>query len=295
MQTWRRQIDARLDVAVGRCVGAPDQLIQAARYSLLAPAKRVRALLVFAAARDRGGDLSKVENCACAIEMIHAASLILDDLPCMDDAVLRRKRLALHRKVGESTAILAAIGLISRGFEVLGRAQHTAPDVATHAVEQLAQAMGFAGLTGGQYDDLTACRGTEDLDVVRRRYMSKTGSLFSAALLFGASVRPLTSAQMTDLWTAGRRIGVGFQMCDDLIDACASPTSAGKDVRADTGKATAVNLLGIEGTIQHANAEVDGALALITPILGPGDTSGLIRWMADSAMSRLDAPAAVAP
>lgn len=294
LEQWRIQIDQALGHDLNGCAVGPRQLLQATQFSLMGPAKRLRALLVLASAHDLGTEPAAVLRAACAIEMIHSASLILDDLPCMDDATRRRDRDTTHRAFGEETAILAAIGLISRAYEVLGSDERLTPETRASMIEKLAVAMGFAGLTGGQYDDLMAPSNLGEFEDLNDRYQRKTGVLFGLALRFGACGTDLGCDQLKALTSAGQRIGVAFQIYDDLVDVCASPSCAGKDVKQDNGKATAASVLGKNGALTQAGTEVSEAITEITGVLGEGATAGLVRWMAEHAVTRTGISTALA-
>ena len=180
----REAIERRLDVLTP---GEPAtaKLADAMRYSLLAPAKRARALLTLLTATHCGGDTDHALDAACAVEMVHASSLILDDLPAMDDATLRRGKPTCHRAYGEATAVLAAIALMNRSYGVVATDERLPPASRTRIVASLAQSIGTDGLCGGQEGDLhgTASTGVAAVDWIHAR---KTGALFAAAAEIGA-------------------------------------------------------------------------------------------------------------
>ncbi|HZV21373.1 MAG TPA: polyprenyl synthetase family protein [Hyphomicrobiales bacterium] len=254
----RACVEARLSQLLPGNVSA-DALQRALRYSLLAPAKRVRAVLMMITARELGGSEEKALDLSSSLEMIHAASLILDDLPAMDDAETRRGMPASHRVFGEATAILAAIGLLNRAYGVAAAAEGLTMDQRIAAIEVLHWAVGLDGLVRGQQDDLADARATMTAGELEKMYARKTGALFAAAAECGAIVagKPLLRAAMRAF---GLDLGVGFQMLDDVLDARATSERAGKDVDQDSGRTTFASLVGVNAAAALARAKIDGAL-----------------------------------
>lgn len=238
---------------------APERLADAMRYSLLAPAKRVRGILAMLCCSHCGGNGDDALTAACALELVHAASLILDDLPAMDDATLRRGQSVCHKVYGEATATLAAIALMNRGFGVV--AEDAVLPAASRAaiVGILARSIGTDGLTGGQEGDMhgTGHAGIEGVDWIHAR---KTGALFAATAEIGAVIAgaPHSRAVMRDF---GMKLGLAFQGYDDLLDARAASAAVGKDTRRDDAKATMVALLGFDDALRRADAQMAAALA----------------------------------
>ena len=287
LDAWRASVEKALDLHLS--AEPPVGLVEAGRFSLLGNGKRVRALLVLAAAYDLGADPDVAMNGACAIEMVHAASLVLDDLPCMDDALHRRDRETTHRAYGQSTAILCAIGLIARAFELVADAPLLTPETRSRMAANLAEAIGYAGLTGGQYDDLLIKSGHKDWQELEGLYMRKTGVLFSLSLEFGAMAANAERTDLKKLSDAGAKLGIAFQLIDDLLDACASREAVGKDVRKDIERTTAVSLHGVQGTMREADALKAEARSGLAEILGDNATIGLVDWMSDYVVSRVGA------
>jgi geranylgeranyl diphosphate synthase, type II len=254
----RTRIETRLAELIPTSAAA-DPLQGALRHSLLAPAKRVRALLMIIAARELGGREEHAMDLASSLEMIHTASLILDDLPAMDDAETRRGLPANHRVFGEATAILAAVGLLNRSYGVAAVAKGLSLDQRVAAIDVLHWAVGLEGLVRGQQDDLADARASMTPVELERMYASKTGALFAAAAECGAII-----AQKPALREAMRRfgldLGVGFQMLDDVLDARSTSDRAGKDVDQDCGRTTIASLLGVNAAAALARAKIDGAL-----------------------------------
>ncbi len=254
----RARVESRL-AALLPIAGPAEPLQGAIRHSLLAPAKRVRAVLMTIAARELGGKEEHALDLACSLEMIHAASLILDDLPAMDDAETRRGLPANHRVFGEATAILAAIALLNRSYGVVAAADALTLDQRIAAVEVLHWAVGLDGLVRGQQDDLADHRESMTQSELERMYSRKTGALFAAAAECGAIVaqKPALRGAMRHF---GLDLGVGFQILDDVLDARSTSDRAGKDVDQDNGRATFASLLGVDRAAALARSKIEGAL-----------------------------------
>jgi geranylgeranyl diphosphate synthase, type II len=248
----RGKVAARLQTLLPGAEQSPQRLHGAMRHALVGPGKRLRPLLTLLAARRFGGDEAAALEAGCAVEMVHAASLVLDDLPCMDDAELRRGKPATHRAFGEDTAILAAIGLLNQAYAVMA-ALPGVPDAArVRLVGLLAQAVGPNGLVGGQERDLHERRAhavTAEVDALNHQ---KTGVLFVAALEAGAVLSHAADEDVAAMRRFGRHLGLAFQTLDDVLDATATPQAAGKDVRQDGGKPTLVSLCGLDAARRRA-------------------------------------------
>jgi geranylgeranyl diphosphate synthase type II len=254
------------------------------RYSLLAPAKRVRPLIALLAAEQVGAPPLVALDAGVAVECIHAASLVLDDLPCMDDATERRGRPANHRTYGEDTAVLAAVGLLNQAFAVLAGAEWPAA-TRTRAVAILAEAVGPDGLTGGQERDLrpspTACA-----DDIERTYRLKTAVLFGAAAELGGLAAGATDETAARLRRFGLSLGLAFQAFDDLLDTHATAADLGKDVGQDAGKPTLVSTLGSAATEARAQQHVAAAISELDAIGGAGTRLGRFAGLLVTQMSR---------
>lgn len=240
---------------------SPPSLAAAMRYSLLAPAKRARAIVAALATRQCGGDWLRAIPAACALEMVHGASLILDDLPAMDNASLRRGRATCHRTFGEATASLAAIALLNRAFAVVAADAELTADARVAITTVLARSIGTDGLTGGQEGDLNGC-GRDGPAAVEWIHARKTAALFSTAAEIGAIVAG-NAAQRATLRAFGHELGLAFQGYDDLLDARAASADIGKDTGADAGKATLVSLLGVGEAQKRADRHWHSALSLL--------------------------------
>ncbi|MBS0211279.1 MAG: polyprenyl synthetase family protein [Planctomycetes bacterium] len=264
----RPVIEAALNASSQPAPGCPERLAEAMRYSLLAPAKRLRPILVTMAAEACDGTIERALPAACAVEMVHTYSLIHDDLPAMDDDDLRRGRPTCHVVYGEAMAILAGDALLARAFEVLAR-EISPAEVAARAVALLAAAAGPAALVGGQADDLTSA-GQGDVMSLESIHARKTGAMFLVSLQLGGLTAGATAEQMTALVGYGRAMGLAFQIMDDLLDVSGSEQALGKRVGKDVdrGKLTFPALLGVGESRRRAEALVAEACAALAP-LGP--------------------------
>ncbi|MGC2412358.1 MAG: polyprenyl synthetase family protein [Stellaceae bacterium] len=244
--------------------GLEARVYEAMRYSALAPGKRMRPLLVLASSRLFGVALGSALPVAAAIEMVHAYSLIHDDLPAMDNSDLRRGRPTCHKAFDEATAVLAGDGLLTMAFEVLANPDtHGDPSVRCELVTALAGAAGGAGMVGGQMIDLIAERQPLDIGAITRLQRMKTGALIAFSCEAGAILAKAAGEQRTALRGYAHDLGLAFQIADDLLDIEGSAAETGKPVGADAaaGKATFVSILGVERARAQAGLLVDQAVA----------------------------------
>ena len=266
----RPRIDGALDAYTRLGGDCPERLVEAMRYSLLAPGKRLRPLLALLASRACGGPWQEALPAACAVEMIHCYSLIHDDLPAMDDDDLRRGRPTNHKVFGEAVAILAGDALLTLAFEVLGRDVRPAA-TAVACVRALAEAAGAAALVGGQADDLAAeSSGRADLDWLQFIHGRKTGAMFLVSLRLGGMTAGANGERMESLVEYGKHLGLAFQIRDDLLDVEGDESRVGKRVGKDAGrgKLTFPGLLGVDESRRRVERLVARACDAIAP-LGP--------------------------
>lgn len=242
----------------------PAPLAEAIRYALLAPGKRLRPQLVLMAAEACGGSIDDALPAACAVEMIHAYSLVHDDLPAMDDDDLRRGRPTCHKVFGEATAILVGDALQARAFEVLATDVKPAAR-ASQCCAVLGRAAGATALVGGQAADLNAEVLDNDLAELEAIHRRKTGALFVASLELGGIVAGATPDQVAALNSYGRNIGLAYQITDDLLDVSGNQEVMGKRVAkdADRGKLTFPATMGLEKSRCRAVELIHNAIACI--------------------------------
>jgi farnesyl diphosphate synthase len=249
LEVWSRERQRRIEDVLARelapdAMAAPEALCDAMRYAVLGGGKRARPLLAYAAGEATSADVAHVDACAAAVELIHAYSLVHDDLPCMDDDTLRRGKATCHVAFGEATALLAGDALQSRAFAVLGRAPI---EDAGAACALLAEAAGAAGMAGGQAIDLAAAGKAlmpQELDTMHRM---KTGAMIRASVQLGARCgRALGADETTALDAYATAVGLAFQVVDDLLDVEGSTATLGKTAGKDAahGKPTYASLLG---------------------------------------------------
>ena len=262
VEQLRAGVDRRLAQLIPAESQAPSELGGVVRYALLAPGKRFRPLLTLLVARDLGAPEGLALDSACAFEMVHAASLILDDLPSMDDAAMRRGRETAHKAFGEANAILGAVGLLNRAYGVVVEDHNLSSDLRIAISCELSEAVGFRGLTAGQSRDLDR-RGrslsNDEIDLINHQ---KTGVLLVAAARAGALVAGAEAERRQAIGEFARRIGLAFQIRDDLIDH-EGGESVGKDLGKDADMPTLVTSLGIDGARAAMNGYLDAAEAAL--------------------------------
>ncbi len=283
-------IEPRLDAAMQLSGDAAPRLLDSMRYSLLAPGKRLRPALVLWAARACGGDWDSAAPAAVAVEMIHAYSLVHDDLPAMDDDDLRRGRPTCHRAFDEATAILCGDALQALAFETLARGMPAA--TAARGCLVLARASGAEALVGGQADDLAAERGwipdmtastaAEQVQWLERVHRRKTGALFLAALELGGLSAGADAARLAMLASYGRAFGLAFQIADDLLDAEGTEAALGKRVGKDAGrgKLTFPTVVGLEPSRARGLALAEEASRAVAGLgADAAELTALARWI----------------
>jgi geranylgeranyl diphosphate synthase type II len=283
LRELRRRIDGRLDELVPAGTDA-DPVRRAMRYSLLAPGKRIRPVMAMLAAAAFGGRDDHALDPACAVEMVHAASLILDDLPSMDDAAVRRGRPTNHREFGEDVATLAAFALLNRAYAVVARARGLAADQKADLIRHLTDAVGEDGAIAGQMEDLRSKRASAGAGEVERIHHCKTGALFIAAVEIGARAAGVPEERLEPVRLFATNFGLSFQALDDLADHRSSADAVGKDVRKDIDKATFVSALGSRRARSQAERFAAEAARALEPV-GPAGAplAGLARTLLDSA------------
>jgi geranylgeranyl diphosphate synthase, type II len=262
--TELERLRPRIDDALVRYArfdeSCPVHLGEAILYALLAPGKRLRPQLVLMAAEACGGTIDAALPAACAVEMIHAYSLVHDDLPAMDDDDLRRGQPTCHKVYGEAVAVLVGDALLARAFELVAT-EIQPPERAAMCCAVLARAAGATALVGGQAADLMAESAPPSLRAIEAIHRRKTGALFVASLEVGGLAADATPAQLAALRQYGRHLGLAFQITDDLLDASGNEDAVGKRVAKDArqGKLTFPQLLGEEESRRRAAQLIDQA------------------------------------
>ncbi|WP_276796260.1 polyprenyl synthetase family protein [Ruminococcus champanellensis] len=245
------------------------KVLEAMRYSLEAGGKRIRPLLVLAFCRACGGDVQKALKPALAIEMIHTYSLIHDDLPAMDDDDYRRGRLSCHKAFDEATAILAGDALNVLPFELLSTDTTLPAETRVSLIAELANAAGAEGMIGGQVIDIAnETRADVDQNNLVNMYAHKTGALIRVACTMGCMVAGANDKMLTAATEYAQRLGLAFQIVDDILDVTGTPELLGKPIGSDAAhhKTTFVTLLGLEGAKAEASRLTEEALRLLEDI-----------------------------
>ena len=257
----------------------PTRLHEAMRYACDG-GKRLRALLVYAAGEALGVPVDRLDAPACAVELIHAYSLVHDDLPAMDDDDLRRGRPTVHKAYDEATGILVGDGLQTQAFAVLADEPSLGTAQRLRMVSILARASGSLGMVGGQAVDIASEGRKIQLAELQSLHARKTGALILASLQMAAAAADATPATEAALETYGRHIGLAFQIQDDVLDETASTETLGKTAGKDLAqhKSTYPSLLGLEGARQRATSLFEEARAVVGGL--PGGAAAL-RWLAD--------------
>ena len=267
--------------------GLLNSLFESMRYSLFAGGKRLRPVLLMAAADAVGGEGRRYLRVACALEMIHTYSLIHDDLPAMDNDDYRRGKLTNHKVFGEGMAILAGDGLLTAAFEQMLLQEEVDAACLTQVVREIAAAAGPAGMVGGQAIDLAATGQAQPLNQEELRFMhrAKTGALFRAALRGGGLLAGASQEQLAALTTYAEEFGLAFQITDDILDVTGDEATIGKPVGSDerNEKETYVSLYSLDGARRMAEESVQRALAALEIFSAEAD---VLRSLATYLVSR---------
>ena len=287
--TWARSelgaVEAALDAWVP--LDAPAGLGEAMRYGVLDGGKRLRPLLVLATCQAVAGDRLTALRAAVAVELIHAYSLVHDDMPCMDNDVLRRGKPTVHVRYGEAQAMLAGDAMQALAFEVLTPDEGTPPALQARLCSLLARSAGHAGMAGGQAIDLASIgRGLNEAEL-RDMHRRKTGALLQSSVLMGAACGRTEGLTWQALADYGAAIGLAFQVVDDILDVTQSAATLGKTAGKDqdNNKPTYVSVLGLDAAKRHAEelrVQAQGALARS----GLGPAAALLAVLADKVVER---------
>lgn len=286
MEPRRRRINHALQHYLSDGGRRPRVLHEALQYAVLGEGKRVRPLLCGLGAEICEGKLDDVLPAACALELIHAFSLVHDDLPSMDNDDLRRGRATCHVRFGEAMAILAGDALFSRAFELLvEQGQRSGASRTMDALHIIANATGTDGMVGGQVEDIGAEGKQGDLETLEFIHTRKSGALLRASLMTGATLVGGKPATIELLGQYGWAIGLVFQIVDDILGETSDPISLGKPVHSDRarGKLTYPRLLGLERSRQIAEEQTSAAMNALSTF---GVEADPLRWMASYVLAR---------
>ena len=285
LRSWNTARLAEVEAALSHWVAedAPERLSDAMRYAVLDGGKRLRPLLVLAACEAVDGNAEAALRAACAVELIHAYSLVHDDMPCMDNDILRRGKPTVHVKFGEAGALLAGDALQALAFELLAPEGDAVPaTIQANLCRLLARAAGHEGMAGGQAIDLASVGLALDEDALRRMHRMKTGALLQGSVEMGAVCGAPTPAVLDALRGYGAALGLAFQVVDDILDVTQDSATLGKTAGKDAAhdKPTYVSLLGLEPSRAYAEALLAQALAAL-------DASGLQNTDALRALAKM--------
>ncbi|WP_346354186.1 polyprenyl synthetase family protein [Azotosporobacter soli] len=260
-------------------------LNQSMDYSLFAGGKRLRPILLMAAAEAVGTDGRIFLPCACALEMIHTYSLIHDDLPAMDNDDFRRGKPTNHKVYGESIAILAGDALLTGAFELIAKQPQVAPEVLLRVSGEIAQAAGSKGMIGGQVIDILFEQKQADLATLQEMHRGKTGALFCAAIRSGALLADATDLQLKALTEYAENLGLAFQITDDILDVTGTQENIGKPVGSDVKnmKSTYATLFSLTEARQHAKNAIDSAVESLAIF---GESADVLRELVRQLLSR---------
>ena len=285
LRSWNTARLAEVEAALSHWVAedAPERLSDAMRYAVLDGGKRLRPLLVLAACEAVDGNAEAALRAACAVELIHAYSLVHDDMPCMDNDILRRGKPTVHVKFGEAGALLAGDALQALAFELLAPEGDAVPaSIQANLCRLLARAAGHEGMAGGQAIDLASVGLALNEDALRRMHRMKTGALLQGSVEMGAVCGAPTPAVLDALRGYGAALGLAFQVVDDILDVTQDSATLGKTAGKDAAhdKPTYVSLLGLEPSRAYAEALLAQALAAL-------DASGLQNTDALRALAKM--------
>ena len=257
-------IENRIDELLPETDSPYNEVVKASRYSLKLGGKRIRPIIMMEFCRLFSGNYKNALDFAIALEMIHTYSLIHDDLPCMDNDDFRRGKPSCHKAFSEDMALLAGDALLTEAFSVAANAD-VDDSVKVKAVLTLSQMAGFSGMLGGQVIDLSFVKNSPDLEALCDMYARKTGCLLRAAAIIGATVGGANEVDVNNADLFAQKVGLAFQIIDDILDVVADPELLGKPVGSDdkNQKTTFVSLLGLEGAKIEAKKLTDEALLIL--------------------------------
>ena len=284
---YRRRVEQKLTAVLSADPDVPERLLDAMRYSVLGGGKRVRPLLVYASGELVGAAEELLDSLAAAVELIHAYSLVHDDLPAMDDDDLRRGRPTTHRKYDEATAILAGDALQALAFEVLAADPKLAaqPQALVKILAWLARSAGPSGMVGGQQLDMDAEGRRVDERGLERIHRGKTGALIRVSIMMPSELGALSEEQRRNLDFFARNIGLVFQIRDDLLEVEQDTATLGKNAGSDAhnDKSTYPSVLGLDGARRRANETHERAVGALRTL---GERSDGLFWLSEFILNR---------
>ena len=282
---YRRHIDLRLEALLPPVLPGHSALDAAMRDGVLAPGKRLRPIMTVLAAEDLGGDAMAAIDAGCAVELVHAASLVLDDLPCMDNAKLRRGLPAVHVGHGEDLAVLVSISAVSLAYQLISEIEAIPAQARLDSITVLAKAVGVSGLVAGQFEDLRGGRTRRAVAEIHAANGLKTGALFSAAVEIGGVVAGADAATRKKLCAFAGELGHAFQLLDDFLDLAPHAGMTGKDVGSDDGKSTILSVIGRDSARRRIDRHIEMAQASLDEIFGARSRlHGLVSAIVDQAL-----------
>ena len=289
LKSFTVRVDVRLEALLPSVDLDPRPLFEAMRYAALGPGKRLRPALCLAACAAAGGDDDAALNPACALEMVHAFSLVHDDLPAIDDDDLRRGRPTAHKAFGEAVAILAGDALFAHAFGTLVAPRVGVvppPTIGARLVAELARAVGVEGVVAGETADVLAEGRSVTAEELEAIHVRKTGALIAASARMGAIAGGAEESAVDALGTYGSRIGLAFQIADDVLNETGTAEQLGKAAGSDRerGKATYPALIGLDASRERALSLADAGIACLKDL--PGETS-FLRELARYSVERL--------
>lgn len=255
--------------ALAASLTAPRPLQAPLQRALTSPGKRVRGILLIAVGEAFGARPERLVSAAAAMEMIHASSLVLDDLPSMDDALLRRGHPTLHREFGEDLAILSAVALLNHAYGLVAKAHAECSPrrwPMQQVIDRVVEAVGWDGTIAGEAVDLHNEESQLDFDTLEFIHSRKTGALFVAAAAIGGMLTNIHPAPLQRIEVFAKNLGLAFQITDDILDVTSNPEVLGKDVGKDEQRLTFVKLAGVEGARKLSEELVETSLAAIEPL-----------------------------
>lgn len=260
LKDYQAKLDTRLDIILSESGQLYDEVLTACRYSVLNGGKRIRPILLLEFYKLCGGEDDCAYNFACALEMIHSYSLVHDDLPCMDNDDMRRGKPSCHKAFGESTALLCGDALLTEAFSVASKTLSVPNDRVVKALTHLASSAGVCGMIGGQVIDIGLSADADD-DVLYEMYRLKTGALLKTACAIGCILAGVDDEHIGIAENFGEKLGIAFQIIDDILDGIGDSKTLGKPVGSDekNNKDTIVVRLGVEHCRELARKYTDEA------------------------------------